>query len=1127
MAADGSVIIQIDGEDSGFKKTLNGLKGIAGGAVKGIAGTLAGVTASLGAAGAAALKFGAEYESSVAKVATIADTSVKSIDALSSEIMELSNRTGAAASDLNEALYSAISAGADTAHATELVETAVKAARGGFTDTETAVDGLTSALNAYGMATTEANGLANKFLVTQNLGKTTFGELAGSIGQVAPTANAAGVSIDDLLASVASLTANGIGTSEAMTGIKAALSNIIKPTSDASKMAQRLGIDFSTAGLQAKGWAGFLQEVQQKTGGSTEKMAALFGSVEALNTVLTLTSDQGMALMDRTLQEMAVNTTALDDAYNTMSQTLGTTVQTIGTNLQNLGIELYNSVDGPLNDIAESALGMVRGLQDAFENGGLDGLVAQIGSSLASAVTGMAQYAPQIITAAMSLLMSFAQGIYNNLPQILAAAGQIVQTLGTAIITAAPQMLNAALSMMQSLAAGIASNLPALIPAALSILTEISAGLRSGVGQLVDGALAIIQAIGRGIIQSLPALIESVPLIVTNIAGIINDNAPKLVATAASLIGQLAVGLVNAIPTLVDNIPQIIEAIVSVFMAFNWLDLGKTIITMFKNGITAMVGAVKGAAGNVLNAINNTLKNLPSTLLNLGKQGIQGLINGIKGLLGSVLDTISAVAQAIVNGAIKLPGELLNIGKQIIQGLINGIKSGISGVVSAIGGMVSSAVDKAKSLLGIHSPSRVFRDQVGLMISRGMALGISKGEREVLDVADRLNEKLLKKEEQLNERIAAMEQEARDRQAAAELADYRQKLADKYDELGKAEILERQKIQDEIAQMEAEWNEKQLEAQRDAEQERLEAQLDTLQKFQEEYENALSDIQNAQESMSDKLRDYGDLFTTVKGEAGGSFIELGDLQADIDAINRYGDALEQLKARGVSDSLMNEITSMSVDEATAYTERLLGMTDDQYTQYMSLWEQKQQAAKQVASQFYKDEMDALGREFVDKIPEELGGVKDEMRTIGVNGIQGMIDGMYSRSGALYSAAASIVSQAIAAMRAAADIHSPSKKSAELVGAPLAQGVGVGFEQAYPSVMQRLRTAFDASMAQTSARLQGMADMRGGGVIREVTNNNTTVDRVIRIDVTGSDGEFVRWLRKKIKAEDDRTGPALA
>lgn len=149
-----------------------------------------------------------------------------------------SSDTGAGAAELNEALYSAISAGADTGHAVDLVAVAVKAARGGFTDTETAVDGLTSALNAYAMETADAEGLANKFLVTQNLGKTTFGALAGSIGNVAPTANAAGESVDELLASVASLTANGIGTSEAMTGMKAALSNIIKPTGEAGKLAE-------------------------------------------------------------------------------------------------------------------------------------------------------------------------------------------------------------------------------------------------------------------------------------------------------------------------------------------------------------------------------------------------------------------------------------------------------------------------------------------------------------------------------------------------------------------------------------------------------------------------------------------------------------------------------------------------------------------------------------------------------------------------------------------------------------------------------------------------------------------------------------------------------------------------
>ena len=105
----------------------------------------------------------------------------------------------------------------------------------------------------------------------------------------------------------------------------------------------------------------------------------------------------------------------------------------------------------------------------------------------------------------------------------------------------------------------------------------------------------------------------------------------------------------------------------------------------------------------------------------------------------------------------------------------------------------------------------------------------------------------------------------------------------------------------------------------------------------------------------------------------------------------------------MSDSLLDEIVGMNVEDATAYTEKLLAMTDDQYTEYMALWQRKQQEAQAIAQTFYQDEMDALGKEFVDKIPQELGDVKDEMRSIGVQGIQGMIDGMYSRSGALWSA----------------------------------------------------------------------------------------------------------------------------
>lgn len=310
-----------------------------------------GLTLPILAAAAATIKFAADFEVSLAKVDTIADTSSKSLKELKEEVLSISDATGVAGTEINEALYQAISAGAETAKATKLVEVAVKAAKGGFTDTTTAVDGLTSTLNTYNMETEEAEALANKYLVTQNKGKTTFGELAGSLGTVAATANAAGVDIDSLLSSVAALTANGIKTEMAVTGVKAALSNIIKPTDDARKVAKELGIDFSTTALRAKGLSGFLQDVRQKTGGNIDVMGKLFGSVKALNAVMTLTGDSGMAIMNDTMAEMKTNTTALDDAFETMTSSSTEQFKITVNELKNVAVALGTQLLPVVNDL--------------------------------------------------------------------------------------------------------------------------------------------------------------------------------------------------------------------------------------------------------------------------------------------------------------------------------------------------------------------------------------------------------------------------------------------------------------------------------------------------------------------------------------------------------------------------------------------------------------------------------------------------------------------------------------------------------------------------------------------------------------------------------------------------------
>lgn len=375
------------------------------------------VKVPLTAAATASVKLAMNFETSMAKVATIADETSVPIETMRESILGLSNDTGQAAGDLAEATYQAISAGVDTARAVDFTNTATKAAVGGFTDAATAVDGLSSTLNAYGLEADQADSIANQMLITQNKGKTTFGELAGSIGKVAPIASALNISTDELFSSLAVLTANGIQTSESVSALKAAFSNVAKPTKEATEAAEALGIEFNADSLASKGLKGFLVDVRTamsnmnptigalltKQDQLTEKLkktkkgtdaykelskelkntnsdleiltsagdssvsqfSTMFGSVEALNAMLILSSEQGMSLYDETMQEMQSNATALDDAYNTMTDTVEFRMQKSFNELKNSGIEMgsallpwVDKLAGGISDLAEKFMGL-------------------------------------------------------------------------------------------------------------------------------------------------------------------------------------------------------------------------------------------------------------------------------------------------------------------------------------------------------------------------------------------------------------------------------------------------------------------------------------------------------------------------------------------------------------------------------------------------------------------------------------------------------------------------------------------------------------------------------------------------------------------------------------------------
>lgn len=290
----------------------------AGKVISDVGGTLTkAITLPIAGVATAALKMSNDFENAMAKVGTIADTTNTPMTALKEQVIDLSNAVGVGVADIAEAQYQAISAGVDTAASVNFVGVAVKAAKGGFTDTTTAVDGLTTVLNAYGLKANEATKISDQMLAAQNFGKTSFGDMASSMGKVIPIASSLNVSTEDLFGSIAVLTKNGIATSEAVTGLKAAYSNILKPSADASKTAKQLGLNFSSAHLQSVGWAGFLEEIKEKTGGNAETMAKLFGSTEALNSV-TVLAGKGSADFAKALELMGESAGMTQAAYEGM-----------------------------------------------------------------------------------------------------------------------------------------------------------------------------------------------------------------------------------------------------------------------------------------------------------------------------------------------------------------------------------------------------------------------------------------------------------------------------------------------------------------------------------------------------------------------------------------------------------------------------------------------------------------------------------------------------------------------------------------------------------------------------------------------------------------------------------------
>lgn len=302
----------------------------------------AGVTAFAGALAVAVPK-AAEFQAAMQTIAAESQLTQADLQAIGDGLLDVSSKTGIAATDLAKAAYDIVGAGVKGAEANEavvkLTEQSAMLAKAGLTDVGTAADVLTSALNAYNLSAEQATHVSDSLITVVNTGKVSLDQMGGALTEVFPIASQLGVNIEELGAAVAGLTSIGVPAEQAVTGIRGALDNILKPSEEAKQAAKDLGIEFSATALKAKGLPKFLEEVKTAANGSTAVMAELFGDVEALNAVFGLTGDAGARKFAEALEAQASAAGATATAYADVAATFTNSQARFAESVNNLQIE--------------------------------------------------------------------------------------------------------------------------------------------------------------------------------------------------------------------------------------------------------------------------------------------------------------------------------------------------------------------------------------------------------------------------------------------------------------------------------------------------------------------------------------------------------------------------------------------------------------------------------------------------------------------------------------------------------------------------------------------------------------------------------------------------------------------
>lgn len=354
---------------------------------------------------------------------------------------------------------------------------------------------------------------------------------------------------------------------------------------------------------------------------------------------------------------------------------------------------------------------------------------------------------PPLVMAATTLFTQLAAAIPTLLEILLAQLPLVIETivgvvpqLVDALLNALPMVLQVAIQLVMILIQGLTDYIPQLIPVAITIVSTLVETLLANLPKIIDAGVRLLIALLGGIINSIPQLVSKLPQIIDAISAFFTSNLNNMMQIGVKLLTALVKSLPKIISTIVAALPQIITSIVNFFTSSvtQMVQAGITLLTALIGALPQIIQAITGAMPQIINAICATLtQNLP-TIIQAGVELFTALIRNLPQIIQTIVQAVPQIVSSLGSAFAQRLPNMWSIGKSLVEGIWTGISKAGSWLGNQIRGWANDIIGGVKRIFGIHSPSTVMRDQVGLMLGEGVAEGINNSLRDVEDASDKL-----------------------------------------------------------------------------------------------------------------------------------------------------------------------------------------------------------------------------------------------------------------------------------------------------------------------------------------------------------------------------------------------------